>query len=135
MREIRDTPGGATVRNRRLATLLSFTSAPADAWRDDAACANSDPALFAEGDDADKTVARSARRVVAFSICERCTVVAECRDDAIKHKDQGVIRGNRVFPQSWRGVPPARPSDDVAKLEQLDRLRREYELRVRRAQS
>lgn len=87
-----------------------FSSAPADSWQARAECKDSELSLFVEGDDLDG-VRRNERRAKAFAICERCTVVTECLDDAIEHRDLGVIRGDRIFKQVWRGAPPPRVKD------------------------
>lgn len=87
-----------------------LTSEPAETWRDQAACAGSEPDIFTEGEsDHDLVgVGRKRRREIAFGICDRCPVVTECLDDAIAHQDVSVIRGGRVFPRNWIGIPPPR---------------------------
>lgn len=97
--------GGSPEAKRAIVSAL-FSTAPADEWRDEAACSSSDPAIFDEGADGGPT--RAYRREIAFSICDRCTVVRKCLDDAIARHEGGVIRGNRVFPDKWSTPPRKR---------------------------
>ena len=55
-------------------------------WRDDAACLDEDPELFAVNDRDSMTIAKRADITAAKAICKRCDVAAECLQSA---KDLG----------------------------------------------
>ncbi|AJE32552.1 hypothetical protein B842_03495 [Corynebacterium humireducens NBRC 106098 = DSM 45392] len=70
-------------------------------WANRAACRGEDPTRFVL-DEQPHLVPADKRDRVAFQLCAGCPVRAECAQDALTHRDVGVVRAG-----VWIGLHPS----------------------------
>lgn len=62
-----------------------------NAWKNDAACRDEDPALFFPDGESGPANRRQIQRAKSF--CHRCPVADDCLDEAIERREYGIWGG------------------------------------------